>query len=76
MWKFEDFSITQILREINFEESRSCKTVVFSISGALIFVNLVNFSLNKLQCVKMADFALQESSKLISRKNLSDRKMN
>ena len=34
--KFQDFSITQILREIN------C-----AIFGALNFVNLVNFSLQK-----------------------------
>ena len=36
--KFQDFSITQILREIN------C-----AIFGALNFVNLVNFSLQKVQ---------------------------
>ena len=60
----------QILREIN-----------FAISGALNFVDLVNFSLQKVQkfikkksqyraskCAEMADFALQESSKLIPRK--------
>ena len=31
MWKFEDFSFTQILCEINFGESRSSKTAVFVI---------------------------------------------
>ena len=30
MWKFQDFSVTHILREINFGESRSYKTVVFA----------------------------------------------
>ena len=43
--KFQDFSITQILRQINFEESRSSKTAIFTILGAMEFVNLVNFSL-------------------------------
>ena len=30
MWKFENFSVIQILREINFGESRSSKTAVFA----------------------------------------------
>ena len=30
MWKFLDFPITQILREINFGESRSSKTALFA----------------------------------------------
>ena len=69
VWKFHDFFVTQILREINFEDSRSSKIPVF----ALTFVNFLNFSLQKVQkfrpseCVKMADFALLESPKLISR---------
>ena len=29
VWKFHDFSITQILHEINFGDSRSAKTAVF-----------------------------------------------
>ena len=49
LWKFHDFSITQILREINFQESRSCKIAGFAISEALDFVNLANFSLQKVQ---------------------------
>ena len=35
LWKFQDLSITQILREINFEESRSSKIDLFAILGAL-----------------------------------------
>ena len=73
-------SVTQILREINFRESRSSKSAFFAILEALIFVDLMNFSLLKVQnvmknqhsrafkCVKMADSPLQESPKLISRK--------
>ena len=43
--KFQDFSVFQILCEINFEGSKSSKTATFAILGALFFVNLVNFSL-------------------------------
>ena len=49
VWKFQDFSVTLIFREINFEESRSCKTAICAIFGALNFVDLVNFSLQKVQ---------------------------
>ena len=47
MWKFHDFSINQILREINFEDSGSAKSAVFAILGAVNFVILVYFSLPK-----------------------------
>ena len=40
--KFQDFSVTQILREINFRQSKS---VFFPLN----FVNLVIFSLQKLE---------------------------
>ena len=49
VWKFQDFCITEILREINFEDSRSAKSAVFAILGAVNFVHLVNFSLQKVQ---------------------------
>ena len=49
VWKFQDFSVTQILREIKFEESRSAKTAVFAILEALNSVDLVNSSLQKVQ---------------------------
>ena len=49
LWKFRDFSVIQILREINFGESRSCKTAVNANLGALTFVTLANFSLQKVQ---------------------------
>ena len=51
-WKFQDFSIIQILREINFGESRSSKIAISEILEALTFVNLVNFSLQKVQKFK------------------------
>ena len=37
VWKFQDFCITEILREINFEDSRSAKSAVFAITEALNF---------------------------------------
>ena len=58
------------------QPSKCAKTAVFAISKAVNFGHLVNFSVQKVQkskfraskCGKMADFALQESAKLISRK--------
>ena len=47
MWKFDEFSVTQILREINFEESISSKIALFANLEALKMINLVNFSLQK-----------------------------
>ena len=51
---------------------RSSKNAVFAILWSLYFVILVNFSLQNSEdvskCVKMEDFALLESPKLISRK--------
>ena len=38
VWKFQNFSVIQILREINYGESRSCKLPVFEIFEALDFV--------------------------------------
>ena len=49
VWKFQDFCITEILREINFEDSRSAKFAFFAILGAVNFVHLVNSSLQKVQ---------------------------
>ena len=37
VWKFQDFSVIQILREIDFGEFRSSKTVVFTILRAVNF---------------------------------------
>ena len=39
----------QILRETNFEDPWSSKIAVFAIIGALYFVYLVTFSLQKMQ---------------------------
>ena len=80
MWKFHDFSVTQILREINFAESRRSKTDVLA-----ILEDFQNDHFDKFQpsenakihkksqfrtskCVEMTYFALLESQKLISHK--------
>ena len=47
--KFENISVTQILREINFGEFKSSETAVFAILGALNFAKLVNCSLQKVK---------------------------
>ena len=49
MWKFQDFCIIDILREINVEDSRSAKSADFAILGAVNFVHLVIFSFKKVQ---------------------------
>ena len=45
LWKVKDFFCHSVLREINFKKSRSAKTAHFAIVEALIFANLVYFSL-------------------------------
>ena len=76
VWKFQDFSVIQILCEINFGESRTLKSATFA---ALNFFNLVlvvafkkcknsKSKFRPSKCAKMADFALLKLSKLISRK--------
>ena len=52
MWKSLDVSVTQILREINFGDSRRSESAVFAILEALYFANLVHFTLQKAQKLK------------------------
>ena len=70
MWKFRDFSVTQILREINFEECRSSEIAIFAILGAALrFVNLVDFfSLQKVH--KMHKNQTSEPLDLVKRQIL------
>ena len=54
VWKFQDFSVIHILRGIIIGKSRSSKTAVFAILRSWNFVNLVNFSLQKVQkCIEI-----------------------
>ena len=57
MWNFQDFTVTKILREINFGGSRSSKNVVFAPLGALNFVKLVKINLQGVQ--KSMKFKIQ-----------------
>ena len=79
VWKFQDFAITQILREINFEGSRSAKSAILTLLEALNFdfsefLHILKgecYQINKIQSPKMAKSPVLEllhSSKLISRK--------
>ena len=74
VWKFQDYSVIQILREINFGQYKSYKTEFFAIFETLNLISLVIVSLPQVQilikskfraskCDKMADFAGLKSSK-------------
>ena len=56
VWKFQDFCITEILREINFEDSRSAKSAGFMYLSSWI-LNLENLSSAKLH--KYLEFKIQ-----------------
>ena len=76
VWKFQDFSIIHILREINFGKSRSAKSTILTHLDALNFVfnQFLHFlktgiyQINKIQSPKMAVLELLDCPKLISRK--------
>ena len=60
MWKFYDFPISQILREINSGDSRSAKCAIsthleavnFHFYEFLYFLNAGIDQINKIQCLK------------------------
>ena len=79
VWKLQDFSVIQILCETNFEGSKSCKSanlpflvlcilLILYISVLKKWKSSQQSELRPLKCVKMTNFALQESPNLISRK--------
>ena len=79
LWKFHDFSITQILREINFGDSRSAKSAIlthlealnFDFNEFLHFLKAEFYQINQIQSsknVKMAIFRISRIPNLISRK--------
>ena len=47
VWKFRDFSVTWILREINLSGFKSSKTAVYANLGALNIVDLAHFRFQK-----------------------------
>ena len=81
VWKFHDFSITQILREIKIEDSRSAKSAIFINLEALnfdfhAFLHFLKyeidqkFKIQSLKNCKNGNFEHLECPKLISRKIL------
>ena len=79
VWKFQDFPVTQILREINFWDSKNAKLAIlthlealnFDFQEFLHFLKAVIYQIDKIQSPKMAKTAVLEhldSPKLISRK--------
>ena len=80
VWNFQDFSFTLNLREINFSDSKSAKNCHFCHFKGCEFCSFGDFQPSKSaqihkkskfrpsNCVKIADFALLKSLKLISRK--------
>ena len=71
MWIFQDFFVLQILREINFGQSRNSKTVISPILRSLNFFKIAKIHKSQNsepKCVQMVNFALQNYPKLISRK--------
>ena len=68
VWKFRDFSISQILRETNFWDSRSAKSAIlthlealnFNLEEFLHFFRAGIFKINKIQTPKLAQTAVLE----------------
>ena len=65
MWKFHDFSITQILREINCGDSRSPKSTTHLEAVNFFFYDFLR---RDPRIAKTAVLELLDSPKLISRK--------
>jgi len=76
-WKFHNFSLTQIIREINFWDSRNAKSDILTYLQVLIFMNFCIFwrleftkstKIRAPEIAKTAVLLLLDSPKLISRK--------
>ena len=70
MWKLQNFSVTQILREINFGDSTSAKSATLKNLDALDyeFWHLLKakiHQINKIQSPRRAKIALADSPQLI-----------
>ena len=64
MWKFHDFPITQILREIKFGNSRSAKSANLTNLGAVNFDYLRIFALWKVEIIKSTQFPAPKLAKM------------
>ena len=63
MWKFQNFSITHILREINFGESRSAKSAVLTHLEVLNFDSYKILHFLKAELGKLAKFIAPKIAK-------------
>ena len=75
MWKFHDFSITQILREINFGGSKSAKCAILTHLEAQNFDFCEIFALSKGQLAKIANFRPPKIAKKAFLQNQDSRKL-
>ena len=86
VWNFHDFSIIQILREINFRKSRGAKSAIltlletlkFDLCKFLPFVKAENDQKSKFRVSKIAKngiFRTSQVSKIDFTQNLKDRKL-
>ena len=72
VWKFQKFSITQILREINFRDSRSAKSTIlthlealnFDFYAFLHFLKAEIYQTNTIQSPKNDNFSTSRFSKI------------
>ena len=69
VWKFNDFSIAQILREIKFGDSRSAKSAILTHLEALNLNFYDFFPFRAPKIAKVAFIELLDSPNLISRIN-------
>ena len=86
VWKFNDFPITQIIREINLRDFRGAKSAIFAHLEALYFsfCKIVHFlkaetyQINRFRASKLSkngSFCSNRFSKIEFTQNLSDRKI-
>ena len=80
VWKFHNFSITQILREINFWDSMSAKSAIFTQLEALISLCMNFCTFRKLKSTKLTKFRASKIDKndileLLGSQNMISRKM-
>ena len=69
LWKFHDFSITQILREIKFWYSTThLEALNLDFYEFLPYLKAEIYQINKIQSPKYGILELLDSAKLISRK--------
>ena len=73
VWKFHDFLITQILREINFRDSRSAKSAILTHLEALkyesykflLFLKAEIYQIYKIQRPKIAKNGIIRTSRVL-----------